>query len=227
MFRFGTYFVIFEVGYKLDNAHLYFSRRFSLIEIKLSIIILFSLLCICPCHADSWPEPDSKTFYSENGMLFLKVIPGKPELKEQSGGHSKDTVDSFSANAVGILFKKNKKGKVIEVWRERLANPEMPVRILISGNGKYVATFDDWGKMGYGKNVIVVYNEKGKMLYRYSLEDILTKEELSKVSQSLSSLEWTRPMERHSFAKDGDSLVLKTVNNKSLDLKTGKISLLK
>lgn len=42
---------------------------------------------------------------------------------------------------------------------------------MVSEDGKYVVTFDNWHSMGYGLDVMVVYNEKGELLKRYKLED--------------------------------------------------------
>lgn len=43
---------------------------------------------------------------------------------------------------------------------------------MVSDNGKYVVTLDDWYSMGYGADVVVYYNEKGHFIKRHMLEDI-------------------------------------------------------
>ena len=58
--------------------------------------------------------------------------------------------------------------------------------------GWRVVTFDNYYSVGYGEEVIVFYDEQGKLLKKYSLEALLSPMELGQVSRSVSSRWWRK-----------------------------------
>ena len=80
----------------------------------------------------------------------------------------------------------------IEIWRQPLQNQLSPVTALVANGGWRVVTFDNYYSVGYGEEVIVFYDEQGKLLKKYSLEALLSPMELGQVSRSVSSRWWRK-----------------------------------
>jgi len=59
------------------------------------------------------------------------------------------------------------------VWKKNLKNECTPVHALASNDGENVVTIDDWGSIGEGENVVVIYGKEGEFIKSYSLKDIL------------------------------------------------------
>jgi hypothetical protein len=60
----------------------------------------------------------------------------------------------------------------------------------ISDDGKFVVTTDDYGRLGVGENVMVIYDSKGKLIRRYGLSAFLSKAEIEKAPRTVSSIYW-------------------------------------
>jgi hypothetical protein len=43
---------------------------------------------------------------------------------------------------------------------------------MVSNDGKYLVTFDNWYSIGYGVDVMAYYNRKGELIKRYMLDHI-------------------------------------------------------
>lgn len=56
-------------------------------------------------------------------------------------------------------------------WTAPLSNRVAPVSALVSDSGRYVVTFDNWDQVGYGDDVVAVYDgSNGTLLWKYRLE---------------------------------------------------------
>ena len=71
-----------------------------------------------------------------------------------------------------------------------LQNRLSPVTAVVANGGWRIVTFDNYYSVGFGDEVIVFYNETGDLIKKYSLEDLLSKEELDRVPRSVSSRWW-------------------------------------
>jgi hypothetical protein len=58
-----------------------------------------------------------------------------------------------------------------QLWTATLSNKVSPVEALVSDDGKYVVTLDNWHRVGYGEDVVAFYG-KGGQVKKYSLEEI-------------------------------------------------------
>jgi hypothetical protein len=114
------------------------------------------------------------------------TIPGDPNTAENE--------PEKEGPALAKLFFVDENSNKSLIWERNLVNPMFPVKCKIADSGKFVATFDDWGSLGY-KNAVVVYGEEGKFIKSFALEDILSKSEISVLPVSISSRPWL------SFAK--------------------------
>lgn len=121
--------------------------------------------------ADKWVDPMPRVFASQNGQFGLKCL--EPRLL----GESK-----------GMLFTLQKDGSEKIVWMTKF--PNTPHQILVSDNGRFVVTIDTWGVLG-GDDSLVIYEERGKRVRNFRLEDLLTANEIKhNVKQTVSSRWW-------------------------------------
>jgi len=139
--------------------------------LKIMVLLAF------PVFSDSWFPPENKTFYSNDSMYKVFVEPKYREVFESKGCYA-------------TLFKKTGR-KFKRLYKIILDNPFSPVDVLVDTSGRMV-TLDNWHSMGYGKNVVVIYDEKGNLGRKYSLEEILSPEELNNVKLSVSSRNWRK-----------------------------------
>src|SRR5262245_50139114 len=56
-----------------------------------------------------------------------------------------------------------------EQWKTDLSNQVCPVNVLLSDDGEFAVTLDNWHSLGYGDNVVAIYNRAG-LIKKYSLE---------------------------------------------------------
>lgn len=70
-------------------------------------------------------------------------------------------------------------------------------------DGSFV-TFDDWGRSGYGDNVVVIYSGTGKLIKKFTLRDLMTDAQIENLPRTIGSIEWGG---RHIF-EEGDSVLL-------------------
>jgi hypothetical protein len=137
------------------------------------IVMAAALWGAASAAADSWAAPQEKDYYAVNDAYYLHVVPG------DGATHARGTL-------VHVLVG----GDEEEVWSRELENPTAPVEVLVAADGRYVVTLDDWGKVGYGPRVVVIYRPGGELVKKLTLEDFLTGEEIAAVSGSVSSRWW-------------------------------------
>jgi hypothetical protein len=133
-----------------------------------------------PAMADSWPPPRQETVYSPDGNTRLVITPrdfddalsyyeDKVANKDNPGLPEK----SRRKEPFAIIETKGKDGIWSLQWQAPLANEISPASAAISNDGKHFVTFDNWGSIGYGDDVIAVYSKEKQLLRTYSLEELL------------------------------------------------------
>lgn len=138
----------------------------------------------------------------------------EPKHLESQLAYFKDKVDEKDdAGAVkglpdnsckGTFFAKGKR-----LWNVRLDNEVAPVSALISDNGDYVITFDNWHGVGYGDNVVAIYSGKtGTLIKKLGLADFLTESDIYNLPESTSSIHWHGT---HQIDYSKSELILKVV----------------
>ncbi len=157
----------------------------------LFLVLLFGLSTVA--RADTWRLPTVEKYCSANKKYCLKV---EPKKLESQLSYFQDKVDErVNAGAVkgipdnickGTFFAKGKR-----LWNVRLDNEVAPVSALVSDNGEYVITFDNWHGVGYGDNVVAIYNGKsGTLIKKLGLTDFLTESDIYNLPASTSSIHW-------------------------------------
>lgn len=173
------------------------------------MIYLFFIFLLIPFNvqADKWPLPETKIYYSNNLQYKFTVIP----RSIKSVSEPAKTRPGGNAKCLGSLEVKTNGGSYTLLWQTRLTNDVSPVDVLISNSGQYVATFDNWHRLGYGPNAVVIYGQDGHLIRELSLEDFLAKREIDQLPKSVSSIMWGR---NHYFDESETFLILRVFLNK-------------
>jgi len=120
------------------------------------------------------------------------------------------------------LFSLDEQGNEKSIWNVRLVN--VPVRALVSDDGKYVVTLDTWGGAGFDHS-LVVYGAKGKVVADFKLEELLTQGEIEKHTlHTESSRRWEQDA-KFEFDLEKEQLTIAFKWGKAIrvSLLTGKI----
>lgn len=147
-------------------------------------------------YADSWDPPSVQVVTSTSGK-FRVVLTPRPISSASDyflGDADPPGQDKLLPLSRCELILQKKIGEFdpfwSDVWRKPCVNEASPVTVLVTDDGRRVITFDNWHSLGYGCDVIVIYDEKGSPLKRYRLNDIFPENLIEKMNSSASSLFW-------------------------------------
>jgi hypothetical protein len=177
--------------------------------------ILLTMLVISIVYADTWALPTKWECFSKNKIYRLTVIPrdlnsqlayfkDKCDDKEKKAGQLKDG----KQKCTGILAKKASSGEYNTVWKITLVNDVSPTGAMVTDDGKYVITFNNWHQVGYGPDTVVIYSSSGKLIKQFALRDFLAEEEYNRLPRSVSSIWWGG---KHRIDKENKTLILRVV----------------
>lgn len=177
-------------------------------------LVLISLFPV-RATADDWASAVTKEVFSESREVFVRVIPG-----ESIGDTFGFAGDKKGKYARAELYRKgdDKSYKLISQWD--LLNPVAPVDLFVSNDGTLI-TLDNWHNMGYG-HVVVFYDQNGKVVQGYALEELYPASLLAQVSMSKSS-RWWRDKPVHFINNQAEFYVPDTVGGYFVfSMRTGK-----
>ncbi len=186
-------------------------------------ISLFSLtiLCIFPIvtHADTWAMPKERSVCSVNNKYCLKVIPKKLTNQLDYFGDKVDEKENAGADkgaknnkCRGIFYVRDANGILRKRWEIDLLNEVAPVDVLVSDQGDYVITFDNWHSVGYGDDVVAIYSAtSGKLIKNFGLSEFLTEHDIHSLPRSTSSIWWG---DEHFIDQANRQLVLQVAKGK-------------
>ncbi|MGH8061003.1 MAG: hypothetical protein ACREO7_03195 [Pseudoxanthomonas sp.] len=183
---------------------------------RLSSAALALTLLIAPvAFADSWMLPTTHEYLSADQQARLTVTPR--ELSSQVD-FFRDKVDgkasagqrpgNAATTASGKLERKEADGKWKVVWQHALVNDVSPTSALVADQGKYIVTFDNWHSVGFGDDVVVIYDAAGKRLRSMALTDFLPQDYVQALPRSVSSRHWGY---QHRLADNDETLLLHVV----------------
>ncbi len=166
---------------------------------RLVVIALAGLFVLgAIVQADTWLLPEKQTVLSPNGEYRLEVIPRQLENQLSSwenkvgGKENPGAPEEFPYRWPRGVFSVRVEGDRYEQRSEfQLLNELAPVSALVSDDGRYIVTFDDWGKRGYGDTVVVIYRTDGTVINSLALHDFLTAEDIYELPHSISSIHWS------------------------------------
>jgi hypothetical protein len=145
---------------------------------------------------DTWEAPKNRKVPSENGKYTALVVPRS--IEKPGGADAEKPVVHLYKGVPGAG------GKWSTLWKVKLSNETAPVDVFVTNDGRHVVTLDNWHSVGYGEDVVAFYAApkevadakvpgpppEGRQLARYSLEKLLSRDEIEKVSHSVSSRWW-------------------------------------
>lgn len=180
--------------YSSIRNNCYYINVMGHLGMKSGMIILSLILC-SNIWIDTWDPPITTNYYNTDSSFYVKIVPQKiPEKYWNWASASVKKRKRFSPSDTLIIpchakmFRITEKGDSL-IWEQKLINRVAPVTVIVSNNGKYVITFDNWHSMGYGVDVLAYYNEKGELIKRHMLEDI-SPFPINTYQMSISSLWW-------------------------------------
>ncbi len=109
-------------------------------------------------NADTWEMPRPAKFRSASQRYILDVYPSD-RTAAQKGCRA-------------VLSETRPGGDPTELCRVALTNDVSPVSALVSDDGHYFITFDEWHRVG-GGNAVVAFYGRGGLLRHYSLEELV------------------------------------------------------
>lgn len=196
----------------------------------LSIVIILLMVTLpCSVEADSWRLPEKQKYDSPNKRYYLEVTPKK--LESQLSYFQDKVVGKERASALKEAKNNHAKGQFCVrstfggcslKWNFPLVNEVAPVSAIVSNNGDYFVTFDNWHGVGYGNDVVVIYKSDGSLIKKFGLNDILTDGDIEVLPHSVSSIWWGG---KHYIDEATGNLILKVVSN-GQDTWTGKAEFL-
>ena len=145
---------------------------------KFSVLIILAILFADKAFADIWASPETKEYYSSDSTFFVRIYP--TDIPEKYYKWLRATprkkrrfqpTDTLVTPCYARMYKVVN-GRDSLIWQQKLINRVAPVTAIVSNDGKFLVTFDNWHSMGYGVDVMAYYNEKGELIKRYMLEDI-------------------------------------------------------
>jgi len=162
---------------------------------KKYIIIILTLLIADKVLADIWDSPKIMDYYNSDSTFYVRIyprhIPDKYSKWLEASQKKKkkfQPADTLVTPCYARMYKVAD-GKEKLIWEQKLINRIAPVTAIVSNDGKFLVTFDNWLSMGYGVDVMVYYNEKGELIKRHMLEDI-SPFPINTYKISISSLWW-------------------------------------
>jgi hypothetical protein len=185
--------------------------------------ILFVLWNVAAtCVADSWRLPETETVYSKNRQFAVSIIPkqlaGQLEYFQDKveGRSDAGAAEGVASNWPRALFYSADPNHQLNLVTEfKLVNEVAPVTALVSNDGQYLATFDNWHSRGYGSDTVVIYRTDGSLVRSLSLEDVLTAKDIAVLPRSVSSIQWGA---QHYIDEDRHLLVLRIARCTGQDL---------
>jgi hypothetical protein len=168
---------------------------FSFVAVSAGALLMLYPDAAC---ADSWLPPETATVTSQGGAYRFTI---EPASMERLGEKRDKRVDK----AVGILERRSDQGEWEPVWTSTLLNSIAPVSALVADDGRYVATLDNWGGVGRGNHVVVIYGEGATVIRSYRLDDLLPADYIAALSHSVSSTAWRSEA---AISRSNDRLVI-------------------
>lgn len=181
--------------------------------IALTALCLGGLLMQGSAIADEWAPPKTETYYSADRHWRLNVVPRAIEnplayFTDKVKGRSTPGAPPRNSERSARGFMEHLTGQTWSlVWNVPLANETSPVTALVSNRGS-VATFDNWGSLGFGDDVVVIYDAGGRKIRSLALSDFLPQNYIQALPRSVSSIWWNGD---HRFSPDGKQLILRIV----------------
>lgn len=130
--------------------------------------------------ADTCADTSTTAITSQDGDIIVRIDSGSPE---ESG---KKRVE-----CVATLTKWDSKEQSYKLLRRlTLRNPIRPRTAVVTNDGQFLVTFDDYCENGTTPNTIVIYDLQQGTSHAHALEDFLPASYRKTLEESISSILW-------------------------------------
>lgn len=158
-----------------------------------------------PVRADRWPAPYQETYVSESGKFRLIVDPATEAEADAYFDNQHTGFSPQQPNATAKLQTLSQSGLWENTWQGSLENVIAPTHAMVSDDGRYVVTFDNWYSTGHGENVLVIYREDGSLVRSMELTDIVPQYYKDTLPHSVSSVNWLSDAR---FVENNEAIIL-------------------
>ena len=173
-------------------------------------VAVLTLAAAGAAGADSWLPACPEVHVAPAGAYRFVVMPGGrldanvcPREARQPEFVNRPTA---ADRAMGTL-ERRAGAAWVPVWQRELTQRVSPVSAVVSDTGR-VATFDNWHSVGWGDDVVVLYDSHGRLVRQMGLTDFLPRFYVHALPSSVSSILWGGD---HVFTPDGQWLRLNVV----------------
>ncbi|WP_440222268.1 hypothetical protein ACQQ2N_14380 [Dokdonella sp. MW10] len=161
---------------------------------KTFVACLVGLGLASPCLADEWTSARTVIVNSPDGQWRGIVIPSSSGEASTPSRHAighvqGDDRSTRRPDRAYARMQRREEGRWMDMWEGALANPHAPVEALVSDKG-FLITLDEWLERGYGENVVVTYDEFGRIRCHWELDDLLPTLYVEHLPTSVSSRRW-------------------------------------
>jgi hypothetical protein len=197
----------------------------------MTVRVVFAVLLMTSsaAWADRWAPPSKETYTSADKQARLTVTPrnlksalayfeDKVEGREPAGAPK----GTKATSATALLEMRTSAGRWEQAWAGSLTNEVAPVEAFVANKGQGFVTFDNWHSMGFGPNVIAIYDRDGRLVRQLGLSDLFPDWYVAALPRSVSSIHWRQGPR---ISSDGSELLVPVVqpstdNSSFVDPKT-------
>lgn len=178
------------------------------------VLLILLLWCVAGLvSADSWLPPGKETYVSPDGNVRVVVMPRGIEspLKffEDKVADKQKAGQAAGASDHAMAEIQVRDGKTWRTTRSfPLVNDVGPVNVLVSNEAHRIVTFDNWHSVGFGPDVVVIYDGEGHRIRSMGLKDLLPGAWVRHLPRSVSSIWWGQ---EHAIDPAGKVLTLQIV----------------
>ena len=147
-----------------------------------------------PLRADTWEPPTTRMFTSANALYRVTVLPHYPHAPPEAGEKERPLA----------MVERFESARFMPDWERKLENRIAPLDALISNDGAYLVTLDNYAAVGKGDNVVVIYRRGGELVRKLSLGQLLPPEYVRYLTRTTSTIAWRGA---HSLA-EGDTVLV-------------------
>ncbi len=181
--------------------------------VGVATVVLLALATLHnPAHADSWDLPSVMIFLSPDSSTAARIV---PRGVESQLAYFQDLSEGLPDPGLPLhatittpraeVYRKSSSGGLSPRSSFNLVNSVSPVSALLSNDGQFLVTFDNWHSVGRGEHVVVIYRTDGSLVRSLRLSDFLIEEDINSLAHSVSSTDWSGP---HYIEDESGVLVL-------------------
>lgn len=162
---------------------------------------VFSAVLLCcvawTASADSWLPPTPKTYVSPDGNTRVLVTPRGLEgalpyfedkvANKEKAGQAEGASDRAMAE---VQVRDGTEWRPVRSFP--LVNDVAPTNALVANGARRIVTFDNWHSVGWGPDVVVIYDGAGTHIRSMGLKDLLPAGWVRHLPRSVSSIWWGR-----------------------------------